>query len=314
MKNALIGTFLRLPGAPETSGPLPGIRIDDPALAAVLDFDIPLLLLHEGTTLGDSPVWDQDCNRLIWSDVISRRVMAWHPDGHVHTVIDPTWFINGNALLPDGTLVHCEQGRRCISLSQDGQETLPLVTHYQGGRLNAPNAIITGPNHTLWFTDPIFGIHSAREGYIAAPELPHRSVYRYDRKTGDLTRMADLDQPDALAFSPDRKTLYVTDTSRKIGGHGCHIHAFDVGRHGKLTGKRPFYSTENGVPDGLAVDHRGWVWTTADNGIYVIDASGCTLGFIPLPWSPTNCTFGGPENRRLFITCREKLVALDLRD
>jgi len=126
--------------------------------------------------------------------------------------------------------------------------------------------------------------------------------------------MADLDQPDALAFSPDRKTLYVTDTSRKIGGQGCHIHAFDVGRHGKLTGKRPFYSTENGVPDGLAVDRRGWVWTAAGDGIYVIDASGCTLGFVPLPWPPTNCAFGGPENRRLFITCRERLVALDLRD
>ncbi|UMM09156.1 SMP-30/gluconolactonase/LRE family protein [Gluconobacter frateurii] len=314
MKNVLIGTFLRRAGAAEILGPIPGLSINDPLLAAVLDFDTPLLLLHEGTTHGEGPAWDAAGNRLIWSDVISRRLMAWHPDGHVHTVLDPTWFINGNALLPDGGMVHCEHGRRCVSLSRPGKETLPLITHYQGGRLNAPNDIVLGPDDTIWFTDPVFGISSPREGYIADPELPHRSVYRYHRASATLTRMADLDQPNGLAFSPDGQTLYVSDTSRAIGGGTHSIQAFTVTRHGSLSEERPFYSVEHGVPDGFAIDHRGWVWTTAGDGIHILDSAGCLLGFVPLPYTPTNCTFGGQDNRRLFITCNQHLLALDLRD
>lgn len=41
MKNVLIGTFLRRAGAAEILGPIPGLSINDPLLAAVLDFDTP---------------------------------------------------------------------------------------------------------------------------------------------------------------------------------------------------------------------------------------------------------------------------------
>ena len=314
MKNVLTGTFLRRAGAPEVLGPIPGLTINDPLLAAVLDFDTPLLLLHDETTHGEGPVWDTVEGRLIWSDVVSRRLMAWHPDGHVHTVLDPTWFVNGNALLSDGTMAHCEHGRRCISLSRPGQEALPHITHYQGGRLNAPSDIVLGPNDTLWFTDPVFGISSPHEGYIADPELPHRSVYRYHRASNSLTRMADLDQPTGLAFSPDGQTLYVSDASRAIGGPAHSIQAFTVSHDNVLSDERPFYSVEHGFPDGLAVDWRGWIWATAGDGLHILDSSGYRLGFIPLPCAPTNCTFGGPDNRRLFITCKSRLLALDLRD
>ncbi|EHH68169.1 SMP-30/gluconolactonase/LRE family protein [Gluconobacter morbifer] len=313
MKNALTGTILRHAGLPSSLGKLRDIRMNDPSLAAVLDFDTPLLVLHEGTTHGEGPVWDQARNRLVWSDVISRRLMAWHPDGRVHTIIDPTWFMNGNALLSDGIMAHCEHGRRCISLSSGEGEALPAITHYQGGRLNSPNDIVTGAQDTIWFTDPVFGIHSAAEGYIAEPELPHRSVYRYRRRTGELTRMADFDQPNGLAFSQDGRTLYVSDTSRAIGGGTHHIFAFDVRDDGHLDNQRTLYETAKGVPDGFAVDARNWIWTTAGDGIHILDLNGVCLGFIPLPEVPANCTFGGTNGRRFFIATKTRLLAIDLR-
>ena len=143
-------------------------------------------------------------NRLVWSDVPNRRLLGWYPDGHVEVLIDGTWFMNGNAVEADGTLVHCEHGRRCISRGGDyDREPEPIVTHYQGKRINSPNDVAVAPDGTIWFTDPTFGIIMPNQGALAEPELDHRSVYRFDPTTGDLSRMADFEQPNGLAFTAD---------------------------------------------------------------------------------------------------------------
>ena len=105
-----------------SSAPVPGFRgvqIDDDRLAEVLPSDAPLLKLHKGTIHAEGPAWQAAQERLLWSDVPNRRLLGWYPDGHVEVVIDGTWFMNGNAVEADGTLVHCEHGRRCISRGGD---------------------------------------------------------------------------------------------------------------------------------------------------------------------------------------------------
>jgi gluconolactonase len=47
---------------------------------------------------GEGPVWQAARNRLLWSDVPNRRLLAWHPDGMVTVAIDGTYFMNGNAI------------------------------------------------------------------------------------------------------------------------------------------------------------------------------------------------------------------------
>ena len=97
------------------------------------------------------------------------RLLGWYPDGHVEVVIDGTWFMNGNAVEADGTLVHCEHGRRCISRGGDyDRQPEPIVTHYQGKRINSPNDIAVAPDGTIWFTDPTFGIIMPNQGALAA--------------------------------------------------------------------------------------------------------------------------------------------------
>ena len=89
----------------------------------------------------------------------------------------------------------------------------PIVTHFEGKRLNSPNDLIVAADGAIWFTDPIFGISMPSQGSLADPELEHRSVYRFDAANEKLTRMADFEQPNGLGFSPDGRTLYVSDTS-----------------------------------------------------------------------------------------------------
>ena len=104
------------------------------------------------------------------------------------------------------------------------------MTHYQGKRINSPNDVAVAPDGTIWFTDPTFGIIMPNQGALAEPELDHRSVYRFDPRTGDLNRMADFEQPNGLAFTADGATLYVSDTSLSLGevpGHTSRREARD---------------------------------------------------------------------------------------
>ena len=315
----LPGRLLRRAGPPKPIAKFPGVQIDDPRLAEVLSPDAPLLCLYEGTLHGEGPVWQPARDRLVWSDVPNRRLLAWHPDGEVTVAIDATWFMNGNALEADGALVHCEHGRRCISRSVADEFPVPIVTHYQGKRLNSPNDLVVAGDGAIWFTDPTFGLLMPNQGSLVEPELDHRSVYRFDPRDGSLRRMADFEQPNGLAFSPDERTLYVSDTSLSLNeipgdqtGTLHKIEAFDVAADGTLGNRRFFCHTDHGYPDGFKVDPRGWVWTTAADGIHILAPDSTRLGYIATPAVCSNCAFGGPDMRRLFIAATDLLLAIDL--
>ncbi len=279
-----------------------------------------MLELYKGTIHGEGPAWQPTHERLVWSDVPNRRLLGWYLDGHVEVVIDGTWFMNGNAVEASGTLVHCEHGRRCISRGGDYDTAPePIVTHYRGKRINSPNDVAVAPNGMIWFTDPTFGIIMPNQGALAEPEVDHRSVYRFDPASGDLARMADFEQPNGLAFSADGRMLYVSDTSLSLGevprhkaGTKHEIIVFDVAEDGALSNRRFFCHTDHGYPDGFAVDARGWVWTTAADGVHIWAADRVKLGFIPTPSVASNCTFGGTDGRRLFIAATNYLLAIDL--
>ena len=321
MSDLLPARLLRRPGAPKPLEGWRGVQVDDPRFAVVLSPDAPLLVLHESTVHGEGPAWQPGKGRLVWSDVPNRRLLGWYAeDGRVEVVIEGTWFMNGNAVLPDGGLVHAEHGRRCISRGgDDGAQPEPIVTHYEGRRINSPNDVAVAPDGSIWFTDPIFGIVMPNQGALADPELDHRSVYRVDPATGAPARMADFEQPNGLAFSADGRTLYVSDTSLSLGevpgyaaGTKHEIVAFDVGQDGRLSNRRFFCHTDHGYPDGFAVDARDWVWTSAADGVHVWSADRRKLGFIPTPMTASNLTFGGADGRRLFIAATKYLLAIDL--
>ena len=315
------GRLLRKAGPPERMDAFPGVQIDDPRLAEVLAPDAPLIRLYEGTLHAEGTVWREQDRSLYWSDVPNRRLLRWHSgDGRVTVAIDATYFMNGNAVDAEGRLVHCEHGRRCISRSDGDGAPEPIVTHFEGKRLNSPNDVVVAADGAIWFTDPVFGLVLPSQGSLADPELDHRSVYRFDPAAGELRRMADFEQPNGLAFSPDGRRLYVSDTALALNetpgpatGRTHEILAFDVADDGALSNRRFFCHTDHGIPDGFRVDRRGWVWTTAGDGIHVIAADRTPLGYIPTKEVCANCAFGGPGMTRLFIAASKSLLAIDLR-
>lgn len=280
-------------------------RVYDTRLRAVLPERARLLALYDGATWAEGPVWWADHEALVFSDVIGRRTLAWRDDGSVVSVVDPSAFANGNAVDGAGRLVHAEHGRRAISRT-DASGTHVLADAYAGEPLNSPNDLVVASDGAIWFTDPLYGISDPREGYPATPTLGHQSVYRWIEGE-PLRRMIDLDAPNGLAFSPDESILYVAE-SRADGLPRIVACPWDGERLGT---PRTFGTVDAGIPDGFAVDSRGWLWTSSGAGVVVFAADGARLGVIPTPHLVSNCAFDA-EERRLFLTGDADLWMLEL--
>ena len=251
---------------------------------------------------------------MIWSDVRGNVVRRWDAATGARDLYRPSDFANGHTLDRDGTVLACEHGpRRVARYETDGSRTT-VVDRYVGHRLNSPNDIVVASDGAIWFTDPPYGILDDTEGYRADSELGGCFVFRLDRDSGELTVATDaILHPNGLAFSTDETILYVSDTSiARVPGGNHHIVAFDVIDRRTLAAPRVFAVIEPGVSDGLRVDVEGNVWTSAGDGVHVLAPDATELGRIVLPEAASNCTFGGPDGRRLFITATSTLWSIEV--
>lgn len=216
---------------------------------------------------------------------------------------------NGMCLDHDGRLVVCEQGdlshhARISRVEPISGMIETVVDEWEGLRFNSPNDVVVKSDGTVWFTDPSYG---HLQGFKGAPQVGDY-VYRYDPATGRLSVVADsFVKPNGLAFSPDEKTLYITDSgaNQETGSYHVglphHVIAFDVadGRH--LTHARLFAVTTPGFPDGIKVDSAGRVYASSFSGVQVFDPAGDLIGEILLPGA-VNFAFAGAERNVLLIT------------
>lgn len=289
--------------------------VDDAAFDALLRPGSVLRRLATGCVWAEGPVWVPADGSVLWSDIPNDRVLRWWADGRVEVFLHPAEYHNGHVLDLDGSIVACSHGRRRVErLAPDGSVT-PIVSRFQGHRLNSPNDVVVRSDGTIWFTDPTYGIISDWEGHAAESEVGQRHVYRFDPRTEELAALdASLDQPNGLAFSPDESVLYVSDTSHEArASHGGGpIVRYDVVGGRALANGAPFYLVVGGAPDGFRVDVQGNVWTSAHDGIHVVAPDGHRLGRLPVPEPVANCVFGGPHGDRLFITATSSLYVVDV--
>ena len=284
----------------------------DPRFDRLVADGTPITPHADGAIWAEGPVYIPDEDAVLWSDVRSNAVRRWSDADGDSIVFQPSDFANGHTLDHDGTVLACEHGRRRVSRYERDGTRSTVVDRFGAGRLNSPNDIVVDSDGAIWFTDPPYGILDDSEGYKADSEQDGCFVYRVDRASGEVTVASrDLVHPNGLAFSPDESVMYVSDTSiARPGGENHHMLAFDVAQGRRLENPRVFCVMEPGVSDGFRVDVDGNVWTSAGDGIHVLDADGVELGRIILPEEASNCQFGGPDGRRLFVTATSTLWSL----
>lgn len=284
----------------------------DPRFRALTIPNTQLERLYDKCRWAEGPVWFNDGGYLLWSDIPNERILRWIPDHGVSVFRPNSNFANGNTRDLQGRLVTCEHGTRRVTRTEaDGSITV-LADQFQGKRLNSPNDVVVHRDGAVWFTDPTYGILSDYEGFKAEPEQEGSFVYRIDPHSGVLACVAaDFVQPNGLAFSPDGTTLYVADSARSHDPDAPHhIRALEVIDGSRLGASRVFAEIEPGIPDGLRIDVRGNLWTSAGDGIQCFAPDGTLLGKIRLPEKVANLTFGGPRRNRLFIAANTSLYMI----
>ncbi|MCP4559338.1 MAG: SMP-30/gluconolactonase/LRE family protein [Bosea sp.] len=257
-----------------------------------------IVAANSGDVLGESPSWLAREQCLYWIDLRAPALRR----------LDPASGTVESWAMPD--LIGAVVGRRSGGLvlavrhallgfdPHDGE--FAAIANVEGGppenRLNDAKCDPTGRIlcGSMWD----FGLRTTG------------GLYSVDAAGAVAQLRAGVTVANAIAFAPDGRTLYFTDTRQ-----GAIEQADYDPATGEIGPWRGFAAADAapGRPDGATVDAGGYLWNARYQG-------GCLARFAPdgrldrlveLPVSqPTSCAFGGPDLRTLYVTtARQKLSA-----
>jgi gluconolactonase len=255
----------------------------------------------------EGPFWVAAGGYLLFSDVVEQngpgaKIYRYTPATGAFSV-EPypgaPASTNGLGADANGNLLACERWNGAlVRIEARGRSVLADRYPTPGGpTLNAPNDLIVRGDGNIYFTDTKWG---ARPG-------PHarQAVYRIG-PGGALSVAFAVSMPNGVALSPDGATLYVGSDAQNLV---WRLPLDAAGAAGPATVIADATRVPAGlfhVPDGICVDDSGafYVANNSDEvkAIQVFAPDGRFLGGIPIPERPSNCTFGGPDRRTLFVT------------
>lgn len=259
--------------------------------------------------LGEGPCWDARNDTVYWTDIKGQRLHAfgardgsrrsWTPEHRIFSLdappaswtqpsTDAHWFVGCTAA-----------GFSWIGVR--GESVLIRALHHPEPTLanNRFNDGKVGPDGRYWA-----GTMDDRESQGSG------SLYAFN-ETGACERVdTGYIVSNGPAFSPDGRTLYHTDSARRV------IYAFDLDSGGAAANRRVFvqFGAADGYPDGMTTDRDGNLWVAMWDGARLqrLSPHGERLGHASIPTSrPTSCVFAA--NSTLFVTSAAIGVSADDR-
>jgi gluconolactonase len=275
-----------------------------PALDAIVSSETAIEKIYAGSGhLLEGPLWTRD-GTLLFSDIAANVIYSLRREGIASVFVNRAGYdgrapqdgvmVGSNGLTFDlqGRLIVCERGnRRVVRRESNGRVTV-LADQYQGTRLTRPNDVVVKRDGAVYFTDMCTD---------CMPDLGFEAIFRL--ANGKLDVAAKMPYPNGLAFSPDERYLYVSNSDRKRKTWM----RFPVSPDGTL-GERAFFfdatDTPGAVPDGLKIDLSGNLYATGPGGVWIISPEGIALGRIEMPEGAVNVAWGADDGKTLYITGR----------
>ena len=257
------------------------------------------LILDARNATGESPVWSTAQQALYWVDIPAKRLHRWSPADGKSQSWQTSQMLACIAQAGNGSWVAAmENGLFAITPHADGSldsRLLASVTHalpemrFNDGRCDRQGR--------FWAGTMLMNM---------AAGAPVGAMYRYSAGQVEPLK-AQLDGfivPNGLAFSPDGKTMYLSDSHPDVQ----KIWAFDYDTDtGTPHDRRLFVDmTEHpGRPDGAAVDADGCYWICGNDAglIHRFTPDGKLDRSLSVPVKkPAMCAFGGADLDTLFVT------------
>lgn len=250
----------------------------------------PHVVVNGANRLGEVPLWSPSRKLLYWIDVRQPALYCHNPaSGHVRTIA-----------LPETVGSYCEtsQGRLLLALksglhfldpeSESLTPWMSLEPHLPNNRLNDGKCDRQGR----------FWVGSMNDG----DRIPSGTLYAVSGRSTLSAHLSGITIPNALAWSPDGRRMYFSDTfTRKV-----LVYDFDVD-DGVPHNPRIFrdMTEQEGRPDGATVDALGCLWVAEIHAGRVVryTPEGRLDRTVALPVSGvTSCAFGGDRYETLYMT------------
>jgi gluconolactonase len=264
----------------------------------------PLRIITDGLAFPEGPLELPNGDILV-TEIRAGRLTRIVSAGRKSVFAETGGGPNGAAIGPDGAIYVTQNGGMGREIRIPGQiQRVPpeggavatLYTECDGNPLIAPNDLVFDRHGNFYFTD----------------------LGRFHRRTRDLGGLyyaaADgsfirevvypMEAANGCALSPDESTVYVGET---VTGR---VWAFTLSAPGEVASRRVLGTVPGAPPaylarcDSMCVDSAGNVLqATIDNGGITVFAPDGTVTHHPTgdPFT-TNCCFGGPSLRTLYVT------------
>jgi len=248
------------------------------------------VIVDPGDLCGECPLWDPSQQALEWIDSVGQKIHRLHWPSRQHSIVTGEVPVNGFRRNRRGGYIICNnQG---IWQWHGGHNLTMIATEVAGRRCQVNDCVADSRGRFLtgsYFYDP-------------AGKYELGSLIRVNTRGEGSVLDEGFHLSNGLGFSPDESKLYFADSAAR------RIYAYDYDADtGSVTNRRVLVQVpaEEGLPDGLAVDAEGFIWSAQWYGSCIVryDPAGKLERRIPTPAKQTSSlAFGGPDLTDIFVT------------
>lgn len=252
--------------------------------------DIPVdLCVNLPCETGEGPLWHDTTRTLLWVDIPAGRVYRYNPDDDSNIVVyEHHGMVGGYTIQQDNSLLLFASDGAILRLANGQVEAVvPKIEEMAGSRFND---VIADPEGRVFC------------GTMALKDDAPARLYRLDTDGSLHLVFDDLTLSNGMGFSPDLSTFYLTDSdSRRIFRMPYDRETGELGERDVLVQ----IPEGEGVPDGMAVDTEGTIWSARWGGgaIFRYSPDGELLERFNMPVDKaTSVTFAGDGYDEAYAT------------